>query len=52
MTNPVGILLVDDEKDFANGLARLLGRKFTEERIRAVHSADEALAVLGEGASG
>lgn len=52
MTNPVGILLVDDEKDFANGLARLLGRKFTEERIRAVHSADEALAVLGEGGFG
>lgn len=46
MTNPVGILLVDDEKDFANGLARLLGREFPDERIQAVNSAADALAAL------
>lgn len=46
MTTPVGILLVDDERDFATGLARLIGREFPEERIKAVHSGDDALAEL------
>ena len=46
MTVSVGILLVDDEKDFATGLARLLGRKHPDERIVAVHSGAEALALL------
>lgn len=46
MTRPVGILLVDDEKDFAVGMARLLERNFPDERIKAVHSGDEALAEL------
>jgi len=42
----VGILLVDDEKDFATGLARLLGRNFPDELIVAVHSGAEALELL------
>ena len=46
MTHPVGILLVDDEKDFAVGLARLLGREYPDERIKAVHSAESALEAL------
>ncbi len=48
MSHSIGILLVDDEKDFAVGLARLLGREFPEERITAVHSGDDALAALEE----
>lgn len=48
MSQPLGILLVDDEKDFAVGLSRLLGRKFPDERIKAVHSGDEALKALSE----
>lgn len=48
MSRPIGLLLVDDEKDFAVGLARLLGREFPEERITAVHSGDDALAALDE----
>jgi DNA-binding NtrC family response regulator len=46
MSHSVGILLVDDEKDFGVGLARLLGRKFPDEKIDAVLSGDEALAAL------
>ncbi|BDQ35491.1 sigma-54-dependent transcriptional regulator [Pseudodesulfovibrio portus] len=46
MSRQVGILLVDDEKDFAVGLARLLGRRFPEERIKAVNSGDDALREL------
>ncbi len=46
MIRPVGILLVDDEKDFAVGLARLLGRKYPDERIKAVHSGTDALSEL------
>ncbi len=44
----VGILLVDDEKDFATGLARLLGRRFPEELIVAVHGGGEALELLNK----
>ncbi|CCH49273.1 sigma-54-dependent transcriptional regulator [Pseudodesulfovibrio piezophilus] len=46
MTQKVGILLVDDEVDFAVGLARLLSRRFPDERIKAVSSAAEALSLL------
>ncbi|QJB57547.1 sigma-54 dependent transcriptional regulator [Pseudodesulfovibrio sp. zrk46] len=46
MNRSVGILLVDDEKDFAVGMARLIGRQYPEERIKAVHSGEEALAEL------
>lgn len=45
--NSVGILLVDDERDFATGLARLLGRRFPHETIKGVHSGEDALAALG-----
>lgn len=48
----IGILLVDDEKDFAIGLSRLLGRQYPDERIVAVHSADEALESLQGGGFG
>lgn len=46
MSRQIGILLVDDEKDFAVGLARLLGRHFPDERIKAVNSGDDALREL------
>ena len=46
MTQAVGILIVDDEIDFAKGLARLLGRRFPEERIKSVNSGDDALEAL------
>ncbi|BDQ37161.1 Fis family transcriptional regulator [Pseudodesulfovibrio nedwellii] len=46
MTNAIGILIVDDEKDFATGLARLLGRQYPDEHIMAVLSGPEAIAAL------
>ncbi|NDV18351.1 response regulator [Pseudodesulfovibrio sp. JC047] len=46
MTHAIGILIVDDEKDFATGLARLLGRHYPDEHIMAVLSGSEALAAL------
>jgi len=46
MTYPVGILLVDDEQDYATGLARLLKKQFPQEHIQAVYSGAEALAAL------
>jgi DNA-binding NtrC family response regulator len=46
LKNPVGILIVDDEEDFAVGLARLLGREYPDERIIAALSAQEALDFL------
>lgn len=46
MPHAIGILLVDDEKDFAVGLARLLGRQYPDERIAAVHSGEDALDAL------
>lgn len=52
MTHPVGILIVDDEKDFAVGMARLLGRRFPDERIVVALSADEGLDFLRDGGFG
>ncbi|GAU07989.1 sigma-54-dependent transcriptional regulator [Desulfoplanes formicivorans] len=52
MKNPVGILIVDDEKDFAVGLARLLGREYPDERIVAALSGHEALDFLRNGGFG
>jgi DNA-binding NtrC family response regulator len=48
VSNPVGILIVDDELDFANGLARLIGRRFPRERVLAVASGREALDALAK----
>ena len=48
MTSAIGIMIVDDEKDFAAGLARLLGRRWPDERIRAVHGGAQALDALGK----
>lgn len=48
MTSAIGILIVDDEKDFAAGLARLVGRRWPDERIRAVHGGEQALEALGK----
>lgn len=42
------IVIVDDEGDFARGLARLLGRRYPESEILAVQSGREALRVLSE----
>lgn len=42
----VGVLLVDDEKDFARGLARLLERKYPDESFLTAHSGEEALGIL------
>lgn len=42
----VGVLLVDDEKDFALGLARLLERKYPDESFLTAHSGEEALGIL------
>jgi len=52
LKNPVGILIVDDEKDFAVGLARLLGREYPDKRIVAALSGDEALDFLRNGGFG
>jgi len=52
MTNAIGILIVDDEKDFATGLARLLGRQYPDEHIMAVLSGPEAIAALENDAFG
>ncbi|WP_291327063.1 sigma-54 dependent transcriptional regulator [Desulfovibrio sp. UCD-KL4C] len=46
MTTFTGILLVDDEKDFATGMARLLKRKYPNEHIVAAYSGAEALLLL------
>jgi DNA-binding NtrC family response regulator len=42
-----GILVVDDQKDFAAGLARLLGARYPEMKVHQAHGGAEALAVLG-----
>ncbi|WP_319542154.1 sigma-54 dependent transcriptional regulator [uncultured Pseudodesulfovibrio sp.] len=52
MTHAIGILIVDDEKDFATGLARLLGRQYPDEHIMAVLSGPEAVAALENDAFG
>ena len=44
----VWAVVVDDEPDFARGLARLLAGRFPDVRVAAVHSGREALAVLAE----
>ncbi len=48
MNAQVGILIVDDERDFARGLARLLSRRFQDERVDVAFSAPEALERLRE----
>lgn len=48
MNGQVGILIVDDERDFARGLARLLSRRFQDERVDVAFSAPEALERLRE----
>ena len=47
-----GILIVDDEPDFASGVARQLGRRFPEESIQVAHSGEEALARLEQEPAG
>ena len=44
----VWAVVVDDEPDFARGLARLLAGRFPDIRVAAVHSGREALAVLAK----
>lgn len=43
-----GILLVDDEQDFARGVARLLTARFTETRVLTAQNGREALHILAE----
>jgi DNA-binding NtrC family response regulator len=42
------VLIVDDEADFARGLARLVGGRFPGLEVAAVHSGGEALRLLAE----
>lgn len=46
MGNRQRVLLVDDQQDFARGLARLIARLFPEVHVDAVFSGHEALAHL------
>ena len=46
MTEIRGILIVDDEPDFAAGLARQINRRFPDEPVTVVHSGLDALEVL------
>lgn len=48
MSQQPGILVVDDERDFARGLARLLSRRFEAERVDVAFSGPEALERLHE----
>lgn len=43
---PDAILIVDDQQDFARGLARLISREFPDVPCHTAASGDEALAVL------
>ena len=43
------ILIVDDEQDFARGLARLITGRLATARVEAVFSGTEALQRLGSG---
>ncbi|NJB69251.1 DNA-binding NtrC family response regulator [Desulfobaculum xiamenense] len=43
---PEAILIVDDQEDFARGLARLLKREFPDVATRTATSGDEALDIL------
>ena len=42
------VVIVDDEQDFARGLARLIGGRFPDLEVVAVHSGVEALRMLAE----
>ncbi len=42
----IDILIVDDEQDFARGLARLVAGRFTEARVEVAQSGKEALQIL------
>ena len=42
----MGILIVDDEQDFARGLARLVAGRFIEARVEVAQSGKEALQIL------
>lgn len=44
--NEIGIVIVDDEPDFARGLARLVAAHFAEVQVEAALSAKEALQML------
>lgn len=48
LVSEVRIVIVDDEGDFARGLARLLGRRYPEAEVLAVQSGREALLTLAE----
>ncbi|GAB7024078.1 sigma-54-dependent transcriptional regulator [Salidesulfovibrio brasiliensis] len=48
MKDSHSILVVDDEKDFASGIARLLESRFPGETIAACHSGAEALEHMEE----
>jgi DNA-binding NtrC family response regulator len=46
--HPLSIVIVDDEQDFARGLARLLAAHGNGAQVEAVFSGREALRILGE----
>lgn len=48
LASEVRIVIVDDEGDFARGLARLLGRRYPDAEVLAVQSGREALLTLAE----
>ncbi|WP_147820590.1 sigma-54-dependent transcriptional regulator [Salidesulfovibrio onnuriiensis] len=48
MIEAQGILVVDDERDFARGISRLLQGRFPDQRIVTVHSGAEALEAMAE----
>ncbi|MGE4290568.1 MAG: sigma-54-dependent transcriptional regulator [Desulfovibrio sp.] len=52
MSDPLGILLVDDEPDFARGIQRLLNQRFPNERIRTARSGVAALEAMSAEPSG
>jgi DNA-binding NtrC family response regulator len=47
-TGDFRVVIVDDEPDFARGVARLLSGRFPELQVTAVHSGKDALAILAE----
>ncbi len=49
MTSAKGILVVDDQEDFARGLARLLRTRFPEHLVLEAFSGPSALDILHEG---
>lgn len=46
MNEPNGILVVDDERDFARGISRLLKSRYPNIRIETVHSGQDALDLM------